>query len=370
MLNQNLTQFDFVGDVDNNGILESEYFIKSDLYHKTDGLCTIFTHPHIEAPRQNNFTIERRVKVIILLHGHLSHKNASFQPLLAKLLSEIGYGVIRFDFRNNGDSEDNFDVTKGRIMKQDLEDLDTIVSLIIDDSNFGFFASCDAELFACVGHSRGALTMFDYFSNSNWFPKRFPGKYIPHLVDLNGRYNIIDVLKKYDSLYPGWEQNDGFMANCLIRGSYTKYWVNYSEIMSTAKDADVMGFIQIDKRTQILLIYCLEDKVVVKENGERYRQLFDYKTELVLIPYADHNFYNDCMDLAKFQLPKKRNKWNFAPLLAKLIAKHFTKSETLKERSPNTAVIVLNDTSIVQILQEGQQICSSSKSSPKFDIFG
>ena len=107
-------------------------YLKHAEFHNSTGIAGILTIPtslqftsmreRIVNERQYGFP---QHKLVLLVHGHSAHKNTVYMPLLAQRLAEMGYYVLRIDFRNMGDSEENRDPAQGRTIAQDCEDLET-----------------------------------------------------------------------------------------------------------------------------------------------------------------------------------------------------------------------------------------------------
>ncbi|CCK70179.1 uncharacterized protein KNAG_0D04330 [Huiozyma naganishii CBS 8797] len=298
---------------------EDFVFIRSKKYHKGNGLGAIISWPEITHP--NTVT-----QTVILVHGHLSHKNAIYQPDMAAKLSSLGYCVIRFDFRNQGDSEDNRDALLGRTLPQDFQDLDTIVRSL---SAKRVYRGLELSLAAVIAHSRGVLVMFHYFNEHN-------RQRVPLLVNCCGRFGSAKILERYDRVFPSWRGDHGFTAKTFRFGQYTDYWVSEAEIMSTAQ-VDTRQFTRLDHGTKVLLIYCQCDAVIPESDGIQYRNMFrlaHYDTNFCEIPFADHNFYGLPGDKNSYGLPLKRNKVNYASLVLETLLPHLPPQMKPEKRTP------------------------------------
>lgn len=142
-------------------------------------------------------------QVILLVHRHLSHKNAIYQPLLANVLSLLGYWVIRFDFRGQGDSETNANLQLGRTVSQDIEDLETIIKSLNPYFSKGYkelFGEDEMSIKMVIAHSRGVLPIIKHFGSINTYER------VPYLVNCCGRYSSEGLLERYTKLYPKWKQ--------------------------------------------------------------------------------------------------------------------------------------------------------------------
>lgn len=284
-------------------------FIKNELYHTVEGLAVIITEPDASKINTN--------QVILLVHGHLSHKNAIYQPLLADVLSQLGYWVIRFDFRNQGDSETNANIQLGRTISQDVEDLETIIKSLDP-----YFCKDHMKIFGentmnisiemVIAHSRGVLPMMEYFGSIDMSGR------IPYLVNCCGRYGSEGLLKRYTELYPKWRQQKGFRTKTFYHGKYTDYWVPEGEILSTGQFSTEY-FKHIPKTTKVVNIYGTCDDVIPIDDAIQYHRIFGNRSFQFWIPGCDHNFYGLIDDKNCCDLPTRRGKVNYSYYLAALI---------------------------------------------------
>ncbi|CAB4256972.1 similar to Saccharomyces cerevisiae YDL057W Putative protein of unknown function [Maudiozyma barnettii] len=267
------------------------------------------------------------LKVATLLHGHQSHKNAIYQPLLAQTLSNIGYCVIRFDFRGQGDSSPNEFKMEGRTIEQDVNDIHTICTFICkgplldlvnmklrehmpsNDSNYE--SVCPKIM---VAHSRGVLAMFEYLLACKEFQ-------IPLIVNCCGRFDGSGLLTRYTKIKPTWRKEGGLNISTLRYGKYEECWVPTPEILSTAK-VDTLKFNDINQSFKVLSVYGSKDLVVPVEDGEKYEKLFQERGLLLLIDGADHNFYGLPEDPNIHKLPLKRGKVNYSILFISKFMKY------------------------------------------------
>lgn len=289
-------------------------YIKNEEVYKDRGLATIVTLPNKQICYSPEY-LEGEQKMVILVHGHLSHKNAIYQPLLAEMLSDLGYLVVRFDFRCQGDSEDNFDMSIGRTINQDIEDLETIIKYFTSCytiTDEGIFSDAKPSLDMVIAHSRGVLPMLSYFSNLG------NNVTAPTLVNCCGRYLSEGLLKRYTKLYPNWEEKNGFWTKTFRYGKYADYWVSKEEIISAGSFSTDL-FENIPKTTQIINIYGTCDGVIPMKDAELYYDLFRGRSSIFLIPGADHNFYGLSDDSNAFRLPVKRGKVNYSYYLVALL---------------------------------------------------
>ncbi|SMN18692.1 similar to Saccharomyces cerevisiae YDL057W Putative protein of unknown function [Maudiozyma saulgeensis] len=273
----------------------------------------------IALPLFQNVTEPHIIKVATLIHGHQSHKNAIYQPLLSQTLSSIGYCVVRFDFRGQGDSSCNESKMEGRTISQDVSDLQTI-SAFINNGNLlklvnneiskqkpshgSSYKVVDNEIM--VAHSRGVLAMFEYLLKHKEIE-------LPLVVNCCGRFDGSGLLARYTGMKPTWRDEGGLNIPTLRYGKYVNCWIPTAEILSTA-NIDTQMFSKINAFTRILLVYGSKDTIVPIEDGEKYRKLFQNRGVSLIIDGADHNFYGQPNDSNLQNLPFKRGKVNYSVL--------------------------------------------------------
>lgn len=98
-------------------------------------------------------------KIALILHGQGGHRDYCYQKYLAhKLASELGQYSLRIDFRGCGWSGDNADDTIGRVLSQDIEDIQAAAEFVIDKTKNPLGISF--SLSSVISHSRGAVAMF------------------------------------------------------------------------------------------------------------------------------------------------------------------------------------------------------------------
>lgn len=289
-------------------------YIKNNSYHKEKGLAVVITHSRIILKDCGNGGKSKQ-KVVILVHGHLSHKNAIYQPLLADILSYLGYSVIRFDFRSQGDSEENKSIEVGRTIEQDIEDLETIIRSL--DAQYcsdieEVFGDIQLNIEMVIAHSRGVLPVMSYFSNAgNLYC-------IPYIVNCCGRYFSEGLLRRYSNAYPRWKELKGFATKTFRFGEYVDYWVPSGEILS-AGNFSTDHFKDISQETRIINVYGSCDAIVPIDDAEQYYRIFEDRADYYLITGGDHNFYGLPDDKNELQLPIRRGKVNYSYYLAALI---------------------------------------------------
>lgn len=282
-------------------------FINNEQYHTAEGLAVIVTEP--------DKTEINKKQVILLVHRHLSHKNAIYQPLLANVLSLLGYWVIRFDFRGQGDSETNANLQLGRTVSQDIEDLETIIKSLNPYFSKGYkelFGEDEMSIKMVIAHSRGVLPIIKHFGSINTYER------VPYLVNCCGRYSSEGLLERYTKLYPKWKQQKGFWVKTFHHGEYINYWVPEGEVLD-AGQFSTECFKHIHKTTNVVNIYGTCDHVIPSDDATKYHNTFGSRSFQFLVPGSDHNFYGLIDDKNPYNLPTKRERTNYSYYLAALI---------------------------------------------------
>lgn len=303
-------------------LLENEIFVylKDGKRHKGIGLAGILTKPKSlgygsfaeQVRNQSKYSLPTH-KLVLLLHGHQAHKNTIYQPLLAEKLSEQGYNVLRIDFRGLGDSEDNFDASKGRTIDQDVEDITTVYEFVSSEACYELLGY-QMTLDTIIAHSRGVISMFE-------FAKRHS---VRNLINCCGRFDSSGLLAKVQKRNPSWQEDGGFFCKALRFGEWVDIWVPKSETIS-AGTLDTSSFACIDPHTWITSVYCERDNVIPITAAAEYNNMFYSRSTLHIVPYADHNFYGLPDDTNPLLLPLRKGKVNYNHYLIDLLLKdHFT----------------------------------------------
>ncbi|EJS44383.1 YDL057W [Saccharomyces arboricola H-6] len=257
-------------------------------------------------------------KLALLLHGSQSHKNAIYQALLAKRLSQYGYWVLRIDFRGQGDSSDNYNSVIGRTLDQDLEDMSAVYQTIIDTSlREQLYKTGTISLDVIVSHSRGSLAMFEFclrlLSSASPLPS--------HLINCAGRYDGRGLLERCTRLHPKWEEEGGFLVTGPRYGEYKDFWIPSSETYSIS-NVCVPKFAAIPKSCSVMSCYGSCDHIVPLSAASQYAELFKGRHSLKLIENSDHNFYGIEDDPNKLNLPRRRGRVNYSPLVVDFIMEY------------------------------------------------
>lgn len=293
---------------------EKLLYLKHETFHRDCGISGILSIPQSmkfndiknKIINEDKFKLPLH-KLVLLVHGHQAHKNSNYQPLLAEKLNEIGYYVLRIDFRGLGDSESNFNEKVGRSIYQDIEDLETVYQWCTSYACINVIGH-ELTLDTIVAHSRGVLSMFEF------------GKlhYIPNLINCCGRFDVNGLLLNTKNKNPNWEYNDGFSCKTLRFGKFQDIWIPRSETLSVV-DIDVSSFSSIDERSWIVSIYGSQDNIVPLTASASYANLFNGRHTLEIIINADHNFYGMKNDANILNLPLKKGNVNYGVIVVQKI---------------------------------------------------
>ncbi|KAF9302697.1 hypothetical protein BGZ74_004990 [Mortierella antarctica] len=234
------------------------------------------TSLHLTGILQSTNHASRRLGIIC--HGVLGHKNYLFQPTLANMLAPF-MDTFRFDFRGNGDSEGQMGYSN---WDDDQADIDAV---ILHFERQGF------QVYALIGHSRGAISILNYAATSNHVPL------IPYIVSISSRFDMTDVKRKHGPEIMSLLETQGhFDWEARAAGK---------DISLRVTKQDFDDFIQfntaavanIPSMTNVLLCHGSEDAVVpVKDIAELQHHISHANTTLRIITNADHNYklhYNE-----------------------------------------------------------------------------
>ncbi|KAG0346930.1 hypothetical protein BG004_000514 [Podila humilis] len=237
------------------------------------------TSIHLAGVLQSTGNENRRLGIIC--HGVLGHKNYLFHPTLANMLAPF-MDTFRFDFRGNGESEGQMGYSN---WDDDFEDIDTVVH---------HFEKQGYQVYALIGHSRGALSILNYAATSNHVPL------IPYIVSISSRFDMSDVKRKHGPHILSLLDNQGYFdwearaAGKDVTLRVTKQ--NFEDFIQF----NTTGFANIPAMTNVLLCHGSEDAVVpVKDIGDLQSLLSHAKTTMRIISYADHNFKSHFNELSQ-----------------------------------------------------------------------
>ncbi|KAI9232250.1 MAG: protein-tyrosine phosphatase-like protein [Podila humilis] len=228
------------------------------------------TSIHLAGILQSTNHASRRLGIIC--HGVLGHKNYLFQPILANMLAPY-MDTFRFDFRGNGESEGQMGYSN---WDDDQADIDAVVQ---------HFERQGFQVYALIGHSRGAISSLNYAATSNHVPL------IPYIVSISARFDMADVKRKHGPQIMSLLETQGhFDWEARAAGKDVSLRVtkqNFDDFIQF----DTSAVSNIPAMTNVLLCHGSEDAVVpVKDIAELQRHISHTNTTLRIITNADHNY--------------------------------------------------------------------------------
>lgn len=221
---------------------------------------------------------EPTLRAAIIMHGMGSHKNSIFIPKLARKLSrEENMYVVRFDFRNCGDSTKTG--SDGRTLQNDIED----IAVIYDYLSNGGFQGKKLFVDTLIGHSRGVVDVF------NWQLQN-QDKFVPNLGACAGRFIGSGLTDNIKRAHPDFEKVGGHYIKGFQDGRYTDVWIPKIESSSLGElYMDKVKDITFDSDT--LCLYGSRENVIPLEDAAMYVNALKGRNTFVIIPNADHCFF-------------------------------------------------------------------------------
>ncbi|CEP60433.1 uncharacterized protein LALA0_S01e10770g [Lachancea lanzarotensis] len=306
MVQQDIVETTVIKKQETDSWQERFLYLKHSEYHASTGIAGILTVPTSlqfesmaeKTAHESQYGLPLH-KLVLLCHGHSAHKNTVYMPLLARKLADIGYYVLRIDFRSMGDSEPNRDSHVGRTIAQDCEDIETVYQWV-QTQQCGKLAGHQLVLDTIVAHSRGVMSMFEFARS----------RFVPNLVNACGRYVAHGLVEKSLKRNPNWDRDGGFNCTILRHGKMQEVWIPKAETMSAAT-VDTSKFAEIDSRTSVMSIYGSKDSIIPLSALAQYSNLFEGRHTAELVMYADHNFYGLPEDPNVDQLPLRKGLVNY-----------------------------------------------------------
>ncbi|CAR22879.1 uncharacterized protein KLTH0D13992g [Lachancea thermotolerans CBS 6340] len=309
-------------------------YLKHSEFHSSTGIASILTFPtslkfpsgreRILAEAEFGFP---QHKLVLLVHGHSAHKNTVYMPLLAQKLADMGYYVLRIDFRNMGDSEPNRDPKVGRTIAQDCEDLETVYQFAGSSQCQQLVGHC-LVLDTIVAHSRGVMSMFEFARQ----------RFVPNLINCCGRFVAWGLFEKSRLRNPNWDAEGGFKCEMLRYGKMQELWIPKPETVSAAT-VDTTKFADIDPRSWVMSIYGSKDSVIPLSAFGQYSNLFQGRHTAEMIMDADHNFYGLPGDPNAMNLPLRKGLINYNVTTVELISAHLSPEKQLQRFYETTKFI-------------------------------
>lgn len=289
-------------------------------------------------------------KIALILHGQGGHRNYCYQKMVAhKLAAELGMYTLRIDFRGCGSLAENADVKVGRVLLQDLEDIQDAVDFILDEKKHHF--GVNFLLLSIISHSRGAVAMFlwackqqELLQSSKTASRAV---IVPNLINCSLRFRSRSVFDRY--FFFGSDDVDSVDLKALRHGKYVNTKVTKDEILALAK-ADMSQVKNLTPEWSVLSIYGSRDDVIPKEDCAYFANALNrgvYTHHLEIIDDADHNFFGvhpiidgeDQSSFNRYKLPLKNKHVNFNYLVAAMIVKYLRSDQELLRFHARTAMI-------------------------------
>lgn len=231
-------------------------------------------------------------KMVLILHGQGGHRNYCYQKQLAhRLAKEAGIYSLRIDFRGCGASADNISADDGRVLAQDVEDIQESAEFIIDASKNPL--KVNFTLSSIISHSRGSVAMFLWAMEQDKIAKiDFSSRAIivPNLVNCSSRYQSHTVLDRYP-LHDG--EFLGVPQMMLRHGKFQPVPIMKRELLDLA-EVDLSGLNELSVDFSVLSVYGLEDSIIPIVDSAHFANRLSrghLSHKLELIPMADHNFF-------------------------------------------------------------------------------
>lgn len=229
----------------------------------------------LSKPVENGYHETKRAAM--LMHGIGSQKNSNYQSKLARKLSkEQGMYVVRFDFRNCGDSSKTGKL--GRTLNDDLDDMSAVYEWL----SGGGFEGKKLFVDTLIGHSRGVVDVFNWQLNNM-------DKFVINLVACAGRFighGLPDSIRKN---HPDFENKGGHYIRGFQDGAYTDVWIPLEETQSLG----VLHMKTVQKitcDTDTLCIYGTREQVIPLQDAAHYVNCLGDRNTMAIIPGADHCF--------------------------------------------------------------------------------
>lgn len=256
------------------------------------GVKGTFTIPHsITQENQNNYAPATN-KAALILHGQAGHRDYCYQKMLAhRLASDLGVYSLRIDFRGCGSSAECADPKIGRLLEQDVEDIEACVDFIINkDLNP---VGINFTLSSIISHSRGGVAMFLWAMKQVKLAETTKdSKYIivPNLINCSSRYDLPSVCERY----PTFDETVTTLPMTAFRhGKYQELPLPRTELISLS-EPDLSILTKLPVHSSVLSVYGLKDEIIHVTDSAEFANVLNrgpLTHQLVLLPHADHNFY-------------------------------------------------------------------------------
>ncbi|CDS01345.1 uncharacterized protein SPSC_06621 [Sporisorium scitamineum] len=223
----------------------------------------------------------RGLKIAIILHGVLAHKDQIYHKQLARALPVDSF---RFDFRANGETPGTWSMGN---LADDVEDLVAVVNYLRTKLEY------TVEII--IGHSRGGLDGFAWFARH--CPDALPPSLrVPFFVGLSARFNMANIHER-DPVYLSAFAKEGFFRwQARVAGHDKELHVYPDQVEQFAAWPTREIALAFPYNTDVLLIHGTADKSVPASDVASYSNILSGvhrrpgSCSVKLIDHADHLF--------------------------------------------------------------------------------
>ncbi|SAM82462.1 uncharacterized protein UBRO_04511 [Ustilago bromivora] len=223
----------------------------------------------------------RGLKIAIILHGVLAHKDQIYHKQLVRALPVDSF---RFDFRANGETPGTWLMGN---LADDVEDLVAVVDYLRTNLEY------TVEII--VGHSRGCLDAFAWFAKH--CPDALPPSLrVPFFVGLSARFNMSNIHER-DPMYLSAFAREGFFRwQARVAGQVKELRVYPEQVEQFAAWPTREIALAFPYNTDVLLIHGTADKSVPASDVTSYANILSGvhrrpgSCSIKLIDHADHLF--------------------------------------------------------------------------------
>ncbi|GAC97430.1 ectomycorrhiza regulated esterase [Pseudozyma hubeiensis SY62] len=223
----------------------------------------------------------RGLKIAIILHGLLAHKDQIYHKQLARALPVDSF---RFDFRANGETPGTWSMGN---LADDVEDLVAVVNYLRTKLEY------TVEII--IGHSRGGLDGFAWFAKH--CPDALPPSLrVPFFVGLSARFNMANIHER-DPVYLSAFAKEGFFRwQARVAGQQKELHVYPEQVEQFAAWPTREIALAFPYHTDVLLIHGTADKSVPASDVTSYGNILSGvhrrpgSCSIKLIDHADHLF--------------------------------------------------------------------------------
>ncbi|GAK65897.1 ectomycorrhiza-regulated esterase [Moesziomyces antarcticus] len=223
----------------------------------------------------------RGLKIAIILHGVLAHKDQIYHKQLARALPVDSF---RFDFRANGETPGTWSMGN---LADDVEDLVAVVDYLRTKLEY------TVEI--VIGHSRGGLDGFAWFAKH--CPDALPPSLrVPFFVGLSARFNMANIHERDPAYLSAFAKEGFFRWQARVAGQDKELHVYPEQVEQFAAWPTREIALAFPYNTDVLLIHGTADKSVPASDVASYGNILSGvhrrpgSCSIKLIDHADHLF--------------------------------------------------------------------------------